>query len=254
MKSHAVGLSDIGRVRQVNQDAFGIHDALNLCVIADGMGGHVGGEIASRLAVDTITQHLETRFKEQSTPWPDQKDHETILCEALESANHAIRSQAKKQRELSGMGTTAVTLHITDQPSYHATIAHAGDSRAYLIRNQTISLLTRDHSLIEERIELGIITPEQALTHPLRHVLTKALGIESYVNPAVKTVELQPTDVLILCTDGLTKMMADERILQIALGNLSSLEQICKALVGEANKLGGDDNVTIIAVTVRDTQ
>ena len=248
MMWHGEGLTDIGRVRKVNQDAFGVHDSIQLWVVADGMGGHVGGEVASRLVVETIGPYVAKCTKKDSTHLIAPNDRETCLCEAIETANKAIRSHAQNQRELTGMGTTAVVLQISDHDPCQATIAHAGDSRAYLIRNQSIALLTRDHSLVEERIELGIITSEQALTHPLRHVLTKALGIEALVEPAVKTVELQSTDLLLLCTDGLTKMMTDDKILEILLRHQTSLEHICQALVTEANQLGGDDNVTVVVV------
>ena len=153
-----------------------------------------------------------------------------MLKKALELSNQAIRDYAREHLEYMGMGTTAVALHVSGKQTPKATIAHAGDSRAYLIRNQSLSLLTRDHSLVEERIDLGIITPEQALTHPFRHVLTRALGIERYIEISVTEVEMTSSDRLLLCTDGLTKMMTDNEIAETIFSKTLSLEESCARL------------------------
>ena len=244
------GLTHIGKVRQINQDAFGIHDHLRLWLIADGMGGHAGGEVASQLAVQEMAGYFEKHRPELVKNLNESKDVTVILEEALEAANHAIREHARDHFELLGMGTTAVAVHIAGELPFLATIAHAGDSRAYLLRDQSLRLLTRDHSLVEERIELGILTPEQALTHPLRHILTRALGIEHSVIPSVTTIELTEKDRLLLCTDGLTKMMTDQHILHTIQRANATLEKACFALIEEANNEGGQDNVTVVMVGV----
>lgn len=244
------GLTHIGKVRQLNQDAFGIYDHLRLWLIADGMGGHAGGEIASQLAVQKIAAYFEKHYPVFVKNQNESMESTVILREALEAGNYAIQEHARQHIELTGMGTTAVAVHIESRSPFLATIAHAGDSRAYLLRDQTLSLLTRDHSLVEERIELGIITPEQALTHPLRHILTRALGIEPFVIPSVTTIEITEKDQLLLCTDGLTKMMTDQQILDTILGVKTTPDRTCHALIEEALNQGGKDNVTVVMLGV----
>ncbi len=243
---HGWGQTDLGRVRKVNQDAFQLHPELNMWVVADGMGGHAGGEVASRLAVETIGPYVQQHQAKNSSLTT--ADREKTLQEALEAANQTIRTHARDHPEYSGMGTTAVVLQISEGPPYQATIGHVGDSRAYLIQGETMKLLTRDHSLVEERVELGILTREDALTHPLRHVLTKGLGIESKVEPSVQTQSIEPTDTVLLCSDGLTKMMDDDEFLAVIRQHSHSLEEACQQLVGKANELGGKDNITVVLV------
>ena len=240
------GLTHIGKVRQLNQDAFGIYDHLGLWLIADGMGGHPGGEIASQLAIEKMAAYFEKHHPVLGANLNEPKESPVSLGETLEAANQAIRDHARQHIELTDMGTTAVAVHLNNRSPSVATIAHAGDSRAYLLRDQTLSPLTRDHSLVEERIELGIITPEQALTHPLRHIITRALGIDHIVVPAVTTLELTEKDQLLLCTDGLTKMMTDQQILDTMLGANTNPESVCHSLIEEALNQGGEDNVTVV--------
>ena len=248
MRWQGKGVTDIGQVRQMNQDAFGLFQELNLWIIADGMGGHAGGEIASRITVETVGEYIQKHINEQSTENDFDADYPGMLTKALELSNRAIRDYAHDHGEYKGMGTTAVALHISGKTSPKASIAHAGDSRAYLIREESLSLLTRDHSLVEERIDMGIITPEQAFTHPLRHVLTRALGIERHLEVSVNEVDLTPNDRLLLCTDGLNKMLTDKEIAETIFSKDRSLDEICAALITEANHRGGNDNVTVVMV------
>ncbi|WP_454061953.1 Stp1/IreP family PP2C-type Ser/Thr phosphatase [Candidatus Nitrospira salsa] len=246
MKWQGWGQTDIGRVRKVNQDTFAIHPTLNLWIVADGMGGHAGGEIASQFVIETIGPFVEQQQANKKSLTTEDREH--LLCDALTATNQAIRTHAREYPEYSGMGTTAVVLQITEENPWQATIAHVGDSRAYLIQDDTITLLTRDHSLVEDRIDLGIITRDEALTHPLRHVLTKGLGIESSVEASVQTKPLQPTDKILLCSDGLTKMMTDEEFFNVIRQHNHSLKDACQQLVETANRLGGDDNITVVLV------
>lgn len=246
------GLTHIGKVRQLNQDTFGIYNHLRLWLIADGMGGHAGGEIASQLAIEKMADYFEKHQPSLGENRSESTESAAILRETLEAANHAIREHARLHIELTDMGTTAVAVHIiNDRAPTVATIAHAGDSRAYLLRNHTLSPLTRDHSLVEERIESGMITPDQALSHPLRHIITRALGIDPIVVPSVTTVEVTEKDQLLLCTDGLTKMMSDGDIEKTIKKTENSLEAICQALVTEANWRGGEDNTTVLMVSMQ---
>ncbi|MDX1411597.1 MAG: Stp1/IreP family PP2C-type Ser/Thr phosphatase [Nitrospirales bacterium] len=244
------GLTHIGKVRQLNQDAFGIYDHLRLWLIADGMGGHPGGEIASQLAIENMAAYFEKHQPPLDATQTESKNSPVILEKTLEAANRAIRDYARQHVEFTDMGTTAVAVHLDDSSPTVATIAHAGDSRAYLIRDQTLTPLTRDHSLVEEQVELGIITPEQALTHPLRHIITRALGIDHNVVPSVTMIDLTEKDQLLLCTDGLTKMMTDQQILDRILGANTTLDRVCHSLIQEALNRGGEDNVTVVILGV----
>ncbi|GJL54157.1 MAG: serine/threonine phosphatase [Nitrospirales bacterium] len=245
MKWQGWGQTDIGRVRKVNQDTFAIHQALGLWIVADGMGGHAGGEVASQLVIDTIGPYVEEHQTKKPQP---KQERETLLRNALIATNQAIRTHAKNHQEFSGMGTTAVVLQISEDSPGEATIAHVGDSRAYRIQDDAMTLLTRDHSLVEDRIDLGIITREEALTHPLRNVLTQGLGIESTVEPSVQTLSLHPTDKILLCSDGLTKMMTDDEFFTVIRQHNHSLKEACQQLIEKANQLGGKDNITVVLV------
>lgn len=248
-KWFGIGLTDFGLIRKLNQDAFSLDNPLQLWVLADGMGGHAGGEIASRIAVETIPRMVQTRLKSETSKHVQLDRFESILCQAIESANQAIRKEAAHDESLYGMGTTVVVVAITSTPAGHrAIVAHAGDSRAYLLRNGTLSLWTKDHSLVEERLALNLITPEQVRTHPLRHVLTKALGIDLRAHPTIQTYPLQLSDLILLCSDGLTKMLTDQEIQNIVSQEGPYFESICQNLVTTANRLGGEDNTTVVLI------
>lgn len=244
-----IGLTDIGLVRKLNQDAFSIDNTLQLWVLADGMGGHAGGELASQIAVKTIPDVIRTQLGTEPSPYVQPEKLESLLGQGLESANQSIRKEAAEQERLKGMGTTIVVVAISRSPTgFQASVAHAGDSRAYLFRQGSLSLCTKDHTLMEERLALNLITPEQVRTHPLRHVLTKALGIDSEAQPTVQTYPLDPSDLILLCSDGLTKMLTDQEIQTIVGQEAPHAEAICRALVATANQLGGEDNTTVVLI------
>ncbi|MGD9852237.1 MAG: Stp1/IreP family PP2C-type Ser/Thr phosphatase [Nitrospirales bacterium] len=243
------GLTDIGKVRKINQDTFAVRNDLQLWVVADGMGGHVGGEVASRIAVETITQYVASHVPFQNKDDDHDHSYEPYLVQALEFANQAIREEAQLNTILQGMGTTVVAIRIINAPSGdYATVAHAGDSRLYLFREGMLTLWTRDHTLMEERLELKMITPEQVRTHPLRHVLTKGLGIDPQVMPTVTTHALHSQDLLLLCSDGLTKMLTDEEIQVLLLKAHMPSQHLCETLIKTANRLGGEDNTTVLVI------
>ncbi|MEO8325315.1 MAG: Stp1/IreP family PP2C-type Ser/Thr phosphatase [Nitrospirota bacterium] len=244
-----IGLTDIGLVRKLNQDAFSIDNPLQLWVLADGMGGHAGGELASQIAVKTIPDVIRTQLGTEPSPCVQPEKLESLLGQGLESANQSIRKEAAEQERLKGMGTTIVVVAISRSPTgFQASVAHAGDSRAYLFRQGSLSLWTKDHTLMEERLALNLITPEQVRTHPLRHVLTKALGIDSEAQPTVQTYPLAPSDLILLCSDGLTKMLTDQEIQTIVGQEAPHAEAICRTLVATANQLGGEDNTTVVLI------
>lgn len=246
------GLTDIGLVRKLNQDAFSLDNSLQLWVLADGMGGHAGGEVASRISVDTIPSIVRTQLSDETSPYVSQDKLESALSLALESANQSIRKEAAEHEHLKGMGTTIVVVAITPTSTgYQATVAHAGDSRAYLFRQGILSLWTKDHTLMEERLALNLITPEQVRTHPLRHVLTKALGVDPQAQPTIQTYPLDSSDLVLLCSDGLTKMLSDQEIQTIVGQEAPHPEAICRTLVATANRLGGEDNTTVVLIKLQ---
>lgn len=240
------GLTDKGLVRQSNQDTFAIENSLGLWVIADGMGGHAGGQIASELVVSSIVDYIGTAKQEQA------QDHyatSTTLSEAIIAGNQAIHQRVKSTPELTGMGTTVVATLFCPAPSPSVIIAHVGDSRAYRIRNRQLEALTVDHSLVQELVSEGHITQAQANTHPKQNVLLRALGATDEQHPDVEIHPLEPHDVLLLCTDGLTKAISEDAILSIVLEPGSSPERICEQLIKYANEGGGKDNTTVALVT-----
>jgi len=241
------GLTDIGLVRQTNQDTLFLDNELGLWIVADGMGGHAGGDVASQLAVETIHQYIADH--EPSTDQSKSVDCAAIIQSAVVQANATIRKRAKAEPALKGMGTTVVLVFMPNTNDENAFIAHVGDSRAYLIRDKTITALTRDHTLLEERIQVGLLPKPTPSSHPLGHVLTRGVGVESKVEPEIAQHIFQETDEILLCSDGLIKMMNDEQILEVLQKNLARTgQEKCQTLIDEANRLGGKDNTTAILI------
>lgn len=241
-----VGLTDVGKVRAANEDACLLLNELGLWIVADGMGGHPGGDIASRLAVQAAADFVKRAGSNRAAA--EMKD---VLSQAIRHANEVVREEARARPGLTGMGTTIVALHVGTHLRPEATLVHLGDSRAYLLRGGSLNPLTRDHSFVEEQIRLGLLTPEEARHHPYRNMLNQAVGIEPQVEPDSLAFPLQPEDLLLLCTDGLTKMLEDTEILNTLARASGSPEQACRALVDEANRRGGADNTTVVIVSRR---
>jgi len=239
----AAGRTETGYVRTTNQDAFAVLNDRMVWVVADGMGGHPAGDVAARMAVASLLQAAE------ASALPECRTHDDpgrLLSDWLIAANRDIHGQAQAQPGLTGMGTTIVAMAITCAPAPVASIAHLGDSRAYLYRAGTLRQLTRDHTLIEKYLRSGLINEAQSRTHPERHVLTQALGIERHVTPTTTTVSLQPEDRLLLCTDGLTKMLDDREIAARLSDAETDPARLRDALIDLALARGGEDNVTVI--------
>ncbi len=234
--------SDIGKARKINEDYFGSFSGRygTLLIVCDGMGGHEGGEIASRLAVETINNHFEHLGSDFN---PKEE-----LIKAIEKANFVIIEAGKTRKELAEMGSTVVMALIKDDFAYTANL---GDSRIYLIKNGSISQITKDHSLVQQMIDSDLISPEEAQHHPKKNVITKALGIEDNVEPEIiKPFKLTPNDCLILCTDGLTNHVNDEEILALCISNSS--QDAAEKLVDLANERGGTDNITVQILKVHE--
>jgi len=243
---HGVGLTDRGLVRTSNQDAFALLNECGVWIVADGMGGRAGGDIASRVTVDGLAadlpRHLGTHLSEST----ELHSRTALLHRLIHMSNQAVRAEASRRPELHGMGTTLVILMIMPFPEPTALLAHVGDSRAYCLRSGVLTQMTRDHSFVEESLRDGRLTPEEALDHPLRHMLTRAVGAEIEVEPEITVHELAAHDILLLCTDGLTKMLPDRIIRDILSQPAASLPEMCRALIDEANARGGEDNTTVV--------
>ncbi len=245
------GLTNIGLVRQTNQDTLLLDNELGLWIVADGMGGHAGGDVASQLAVETIHQYIADHAP--STDQSKSVDCAAIIQSAVVQANATIRKRAKAEPALKGMGTTVVLVFMPNTNDENAFIAHVGDSRAYLIRDKTITALTRDHTLLEERIQVGLLPNTTSSSHPLGHVLTRGVGVESTVEPEIAQQIFQTTDEILLCSDGLIKMMNDDQILEVLQKNPARTgQEKCQTLIDEANRLGGKDNTTAILIQAQE--
>ena len=221
--------TDTGRQRRDNEDnAFA---RAPVFVVADGMGGAQAGEVASKIATETFEQGL-----------PDSGSPEERLAERVREANHQIYELSRSDRERAGMGTTLTAAYVDDTS---VAIAHVGDSRAYLFRDGTLERLTQDHSLVEELVRQGKLTPEQAAGHPQRSIITRALGPEANVEVDTWTYPARAGDILLLCSDGLTTMISEDRVSEI-LGGSGSLQGTADALIDAANEAGGRDNITVV--------
>ncbi|BCA57035.1 protein phosphatase PrpC [Nitrospira sp. KM1] len=242
------GLTDTGYVRTANQDAFAVLNEHRIWVVADGMGGHPAGDLAANTAVEIVREKVlhALEFTQHLYRAPEQ-----ALSNLLVGANQAIWDRGNLQPWNRGMGTTIVLVAITATPSPIAHISHVGDSRAYLLHGNLMNQLTRDHTVVEEYIRNGLLDASAAATHPERHILTRALGIDSTPRPDYVSVPLIPGDVLLLCSDGLTKMLGDDDIAKILSQYRHTPKEACHGLVGEALRRGGVDNVTVVVCTSR---
>lgn len=239
----AVGArTDVGRMRKANEDNLfaDANEHRGIFIVADGMGGHAAGEIASEMAVQTVTRELAD-VTDLTRP-----DAPTRVSESLRLANRTVYQRTVSEVEKQGMGTTASAMLLSDKKYI---IGHVGDSRVYLCRDGRLEQLTRDHSLVQEQVDAGLITPEQARRHPQANVITRCIGMASEIEPDVIVGDAKIGDVYLLASDGLTGMVDDRRISQLLLSKASA-ERIVIALIADANNNGGIDNITAIVVKV----
>jgi PPM family protein phosphatase len=247
------GLSDVGRVRTNNEDSFRIVEALNLFILSDGMGGEAHGEVASAMAVDVINKYCESEKEDSGATVLDEapaniSSQTRRLKGAVAQANFQIFQAAQKNPEQRGMGATITALWLKDTV---LSIAHVGDSRAYLLRSGNLQQLTNDHSLVAEQVRRGLITPQQAEESEMQSVLLRALGAHPEVEIDTDEVEIIPRDVLLLCSDGLTRMVTEPEIAG-ALQAETVPSAAAERLIALANENGGVDNVTVIVVRFED--
>jgi len=236
MRLIASATTDVGRRRRANEDRFALEPELSFFLVADGMGGHAAGQLASQLAVEASVQALRT-LSGAVTSLTEKLRH------AVAAANREIYATTERKPELRGMGTTLVALLAGGE---RIALAHVGDSRAYLVRGGRIRQLTDDHSLVAELVRRREITPTAARGHPHRHVLTRALGVRRDVIPDLAELTPASGDLFVLCSDGLTGHVVDAEIAEVVQGR-HDLETACADLVALANSRGGEDNITVLA-------
>jgi PPM family protein phosphatase len=247
MRYAAAAKTDVGRKRQGNEDSFCLAPDLGLFVVADGMGGHAAGEVASRLAVDTIREWMVKYLAGEpvAVVGPEETGCSTeanYLLSSIRLANRIIFDAAQGRTDYQGMGTTLVSILARESG---LTLAHVGDSRIYLIRGEGIEQLSRDHSFVQQQVDRGIITPEEAAESQYKHMITRALGLKETVEIDVVERPAEVGDTLLLCSDGLSDLLEDEEILG-SIREDGNLEAACQRLIDRANRKGGDDNITAL--------
>ncbi len=232
-------ISDVGKVRDINEDNYCIFKKdYDLLIVADGMGGHNAGEVASFLAVNTIKEHIDKYISSDM----DEEAIKGIIYEAFNRANEKIYLHGKENTSCDGMGTTA-TLILKNESTIF--VGHVGDSKAYIIKNNNINQITRDHSLVAELVRNGSITENEAMKHPKRNIITRALGTTKNIKIDIFTLSMDPLDSLVLCTDGLSNFVDSYEIEKILI-EIKDSSEICERLVSMANKRGGYDNITVL--------
>lgn len=256
MRIECAGLSDVGRKRDHNEDAFVVNLEERLFAVADGMGGHAAGEVASQIAIKTIYDFVLATREDAEVTWPFDYDphlsgNANRLRTAVRLANQKICETIQKKEDLKDMGTTIVTA-VVDRDMI-ITIGHVGDSRAYLVREGILRQMTSDHSWVNEQVKLGFLNRSDAIRHPFRNVVTRALGSRGEVSVDLIEEALQPGDRILLCSDGLNSMVGDEGILAAVETSGENVLAGCRALIAAANERGGDDNVTTVLLRVAES-
>ncbi len=248
MKLRAFGLTDVGRRRESNEDDFLLDPAHGLFAVADGMGGHAAGEVASRMAIDTLREVVrreDARERhlgvEETADW---------LRDAVVEANRRICDSIQTHEEQRGMGTTLVALiHAGGE----AVVGHVGDSRLYRLRGDGLTRMTSDHSWVNEQVKLGLMNDDAAQRHPMRNIVTRALGSRPDVAVDLTSLDIELSDVFLLCSDGLNTMLSDAQIQAVLSAHRREPEAACRELIREANRHGGEDNVTVVVACVTET-
>ena len=249
------GITNVGLKRGSNEDCYSTEDSLGLYVVADGMGGHQAGEVASRIAVELINKSFrrwveQEAYEHELFGYPDNSVtiHGNYLLSSIRLANRVVYEMALEHEQYQGMGTTVATLLIT--PS-RIIAANVGDSRIYMVRDGHIERLSKDHTIVAEQVEMGVMTEEEASSAPLKHVLTRNLGSAENVEPEIFEIEPSNDDRLIICSDGLTDLVSDREILEMTQG-VDDPEDLCNQFVEKVLKRGAHDNTTVVSVFLTD--
>ena len=253
----ARGATDVGMKRRLNEDVYLLDDEAGVFLVADGMGGHAAGEVASRVATDEIVRAFRNGPTDADETWPEHWNSSfsaaaNLIVDAILSGHHRVTLAMNKDADLKGMGTTVVVaVHLPGDDKL--VVCHVGDSRAYRYRRGGLTLLTSDHSWVHEQVEAGFLTEEAARTHPLKNVVTQALGGNSEPRVDVLEDEIEEGDIYLLCSDGLNSMLTDEEIAAI-LEIGGTLDEACTQLIAEANDRGGNDNISVVLLRSRRRQ
>ncbi len=237
---NTIGKSDIGKVRTTNQDAYHIaiiSDNIAWSVVCDGMGGASGGNVASLVAVGALSENINKNY----TIEMEEESIKNLLISSIVNANVLVNQKSHQNSELTGMGTTAVLSFIKDNAAH---VVHVGDSRAYFIATDSIKQITRDHTMVQYLIDTGEITTEEAKTHPKKHLITRALGVQETIDVEYNYVQMNKNDKILMCSDGLTNLVEPKEILKIVKEN--HIDKAIDVLVELANERGGTDNVTVV--------
>lgn len=247
------GATDVGLRRKLNEDSLLVDGALGLFVVADGMGGHNAGEIASRLAVETVGNFVQRSREEEEITWPYGVDpklslNSNRLLTAVMLANKRVWKEADNRQDYTGMGTTIVAALVNDDT---ISFVSAGDSRAYRLRDEEFRQMTVDDSWVQAAVDEGVLLPEEAESHPMKNIITKAIGAKENIDISVEEYELEDNDLYILCSDGLHGMIPDRQISEMVRSSNGSLEGLVQELIATANDKGGKDNVTALALRFR---
>jgi PPM family protein phosphatase len=248
MKISYQALTDVGRKRKGNEDSHFVNPEQNLFVVADGMGGHAAGEVASRIAVESINEFICLTGGDEEITWPFGLDENISydgnrLKTAIRFANKRVIEATREKTEYEGMATTVAAILVDDTV---ANLGHVGDSRVYLFRGGGVRQLTSDHSWVNEQLLSGVISADQARSHPLRNVVTRALGGKADLQVEMQVHKIEAGDVLMLCSDGLTTMLPDEEMGQLVKEAGEDLREAAESLVAAANDRGGEDNITVL--------
>lgn len=240
MRFTCAARTDVGVVRSGNEDSYSMLSDLGFFIVADGMGGHAAGEVASEMAVEIITGSLKPIRANHD------RDPADLVYESIRAANRAIYERTLTEQDKRGMGTTA-TVMVLFAKRY--LIGQVGDSRAYLLRGDQLHQITRDHSYVQEQVDAGLLTPEQARTHPYSNVITRCVGSNEDVVPDIYFGALQTGDIVLLASDGLTGMLEDDQLVHILRGD-GGPDVWVDRLIAEANHRGGLDNITVVIVRI----
>jgi protein phosphatase len=250
MKIAYHALTDVGRKRKGNEDSLFLNPDQNLFIVADGMGGHAAGEVASKMAVEAINEFVCLTGGDDDITWPFGLDENISydgnrLKTAIKYANRKVLEATKEKSEYEGMATTVAAVLVDGET---ANLAHVGDSRVYLMRDGVLKQLTSDHSWVNEQIQSGVLSADQARGHPLRNVVTRALGGKPDLQVDMQVHKMQAGDVLLLCSDGLTTMLPDDEIHELLEAAKGDIRRAAQELVAAANDRGGEDNITVVLI------
>ena len=251
MKLTSAGRTHVGMKRAHNEDSLRLFREENLFIVADGMGGHASGEVASQMSVETLAEFFRATAEDDEITWPYKMDkgrryEENRVVTGIKLSNRRIHEAAARDAKLKGMGTTIVVTFFVDGMCY---IGHVGDSRVYRYRSGNLVQLTEDHSLLNDYIKMRQLTPEEIEAFPHKNVIVRALGMKDSVQVDVMHEAAQPGDVYLLCSDGLSGMISDEQMANILRAG-GDLDAQCESLIDGANEAGGTDNITVILVRI----